>query len=103
MSDNQRVAEVTDALLNRELEIEKTLVLSTAHVPLALAKLMDAGKDIGTSYDLVDYGYIVYCMDNLPPQHDLWPATDLALSHGCKWIRFDADGSVVEGLRVWQW
>lgn len=113
------------------IEINREMVLSTAHLPEQLARAMDRvgldgllayqqlsqGESYATKeerevlrevlFDPVQFGYRVYvsddrsCWGSLPnPFPQLF---ELALANGCKWLVFDCDGPVVDGLPQWEW
>lgn len=87
------------------LDIQRTLVLSTAHMPQWMARAMDnyavEGKcrddrmDL-VAFDPVEYGYRVHVgedpsvIDKQPPE--IRPALRLALANNCTWVMFDCDG-----------
>ena len=90
-------------------EINKELVLSTAHMPEWLTKEFDEyeteeGSLLEISFDPLPYGYRVYTgYDTFDYPKELIAPIKLALSLGCKWLVFDSDGPVVEGLQQWEW
>lgn len=91
------------------LEIARSLVISTAHVPQVLAQRMDDGKPIGTPYDNLGYGWRVYVPSESEPFDDdcaaaaLRPLMTLARENDCRWIVFDSDGDQIEGFETFEW
>jgi len=95
-----------------ELEVEKTLVASTAHLASTIeitnimsndAFIVDeyeygiriwiGSLDFPESYDLVDLGYSSGFIE----------IVDLASQNDCNWIKFDADGPIYDGLITYNW
>lgn len=102
MTDLTRIAAVTNALTGEKLEINKELVLSTAHLPKDLAEGMDSDCTTPFAYDRVENGYLVYVGSQRYPE-ELAQAIALAQFNECKWIRYDADGPRLQSLPVWDW
>ena len=93
-------------------EIREFIVISTAHVSEATAKLLDniPAKDwpcAGGAY--ADYGWFVYAHDEnagvgkdaIPD--DLFNVMTWARKQGCDYVLLDCDGEEVEGLPVHDW
>ena len=97
---------------NIELQIERVLVASTAHLsgpdeitniiynPEFITDDFDYGftmyvgsVDFPDSYDLIDMGY----------SHGLCEIIDLATQNECYWIKFDSDGIKYPGLVTYDW
>ena len=84
-------------------EVEKVLVLSTAHMP---SSLPDFGEIRHVEHD---FGFIVFvCLDDeeremkLAPEW-LRPLIKIANGQQCNYINFDADAPVDGNLNVWEW
>lgn len=92
-----------------ELEIHRTLVLSTSHLPhwIAMGMEPDVGgkfEDFECRYDKVEYGYLVYvCGEVQDFPGEMLHAVHLARANDCRYIRYDCDGPVVESLPKWEW
>lgn len=105
-----------------ELEINKELVVSTAHLPPGLAAAM--GEEFNPLFNPVEpipiphlvyehlqYGFLVWTrlgMDDYDPDQfpsEILAVIELARELGCKWVRFDADGMVLEdeAFETWDW
>jgi hypothetical protein len=95
------------------LEINRELVVSTAHVSKQTMDWLLGGSPDGyETFDLpggdsVEYGALVWTggsasdPDSLPP--DLSRLIALAREHDCKWLRLDCDGLTVEGFQKFDW
>jgi hypothetical protein len=91
------------------MEIEKMLVLSTAHLtPYCCNRFMPENE--GNWYDKANYGWFVSVPTDevpLPEDHNL-PAClidclKFADLQQCTWIMFDQDGPTVEQLPIQDW
>jgi hypothetical protein len=104
--DCSAIATTPDPIHSDGLEFEKVLVLSTAHIPLELRDRLERGRESGIICDPYDYGWRVWV-----PGPDYWHDTEdhdyppelvailaFAQSHGCGWVRFDSDGSEIDGF-----
>jgi len=95
-----------------ELEIEKTLVASTAHLSGTLEvtniisnnefitdeyeygfRIWIGSIDFPESYDLIDLGH----------SHGFCEIIDLASQNNCSWVKFDSDGPAYDGLVTYEW
>lgn len=105
------------------LEIDRTLVLSTAHVSRATADILngDAPERDGLKpaidghvADWGCWGWVVYTGGEVVPDIDedsvlcLMPADMFrvllfARDHNCQFVRFDCDADTVSGLPTWDW
>lgn len=97
------------------LEIRRSLVLSTAHIPPDLAAdfAVAAAEDPERAYTLfglesVQFGYQMFVdsQEDHPPTlrtFQLGPAFDTAKKHRCNYLVFDQDGPKVSGLPVFDW
>ena len=86
-----------------EYEIDKTLVLSTAHIPESEGELLEAAGDDCGALDHVVYNYaygwriwvplgdesLIGALNEVPYTKKL---VKLALSLDCQWLRLDQDG-----------
>jgi hypothetical protein len=89
------------------MEIERMLVLSTAHLTeLTCNTLLPTWE--GPAYEKVAYGWFVYVnlefLTNDMPE-DLKQCTQYAQNPGvsCDWIMFDRDGPTVDELPTYDW
>lgn len=103
------------------LEIEKMLVISTAHVsPLTAGCLPKGPEDMTKSEEARmpewwpifarEEGWLFYVpsKDADDPRYQQAPfeliqAIRLAEDQGCSWLMLDRDGSRVDQLRTWEW
>lgn len=113
--------------------IEKTLVLSTAHVSPTTAHALNSADlhgslTVDTRQNLPAYYAILKAPPPAPPDWAPQLAWDhgwswwvdgaadcvdfppefaaifkLAADHGCKWVRFDCDAEIIAGLPTWEW
>ncbi|MCC7376974.1 MAG: hypothetical protein IT581_20105 [Verrucomicrobiales bacterium] len=90
------------------LEIQRVLVLSTAHLRRETADEMeepDGPKSIFC--DEIRYGYLVKVQKEREPSlsisDELWACMKFARSKRCPHIRFDQDGSTVSDLPSFNW
>lgn len=84
-------------------DIQSMLVLSTAHVRGATARLLDCEDDSKVPVALMrwSYGWLVWADDGVIADNDLpdlAACLALAKAHGCAWVRFDVDGPIVDAL-----
>lgn len=101
-------------------EIEKMLVLSTVHVPPALARVLDAAIE-----DRIIGGVLPFNMAMardegwlfMIPERDGWFVSELlaslpaglsapftvAMNEGCQWLLFDRDGPEEPNLPTYDW
>jgi hypothetical protein len=90
-------------------EIERVLVLSTAHIPQTDCKVLDENI-VGTSFR---EGYLLSIAEDLIEARDwyldkgislaLFELMQLTVKVGCTWLKLDADGPVREDLPVFEW
>jgi hypothetical protein len=99
------------------MEIEKLAILSTAHLDPLTAEWLDAidWSRSGPSGGTVTYGYFMFAHEENTvtdsPAHarsgefpeELWAAFEHVRKSGCRYVFFDQDGDVVEGLPVFDW
>ena len=107
-----------------ELEIEKSLVISTSHVQPKDMELLKQENFYPYTVHNTEYGAMVYIVkDMLIPVeqsidficdgHDLEVLLSfskdfrrmlrLAQQNDCTWLRLDCDGSIVEGYHLNEW
>jgi hypothetical protein len=103
-----------------KLEIDKTLVLSTAHVTPETAAILNEGIESqgpmisGHVADWSDYGWVMWCGGETDPKietednegllpADVHGALMFARKHGCQYVRFDCDADTVDDLPTWEW
>jgi len=107
-----------------ELEIEKSLVVSTAHVKQSDMELLEVENSYPYTVHNTEYGAMVYIVkDMLIPVeqsieficdgHDLEKLVAfsrdfrrllrLAQQNDCTWLRLDCDGSEIENLVIHKW
>lgn len=101
-TDLTRIAAVTNALTGDVLEINKELVLSTAHMPPQLAEDMRHGFQQRFVFELLTDGFLVHVASTGYPE-ELAQAIALAQFNECKWIHFDADGPRLQSLPSWDY
>lgn len=88
------------------VEVQKMLVLSTAHISRETALYLDNYQSIGYSKD--EYGWFIPITD-VDTQYrngwpdDLWAIRKFAIAHGCSWIMLDRDADTIDGLETWDW
>ena len=90
-------------------EIERVLVLSTAHLPERLGSEGLSSVE-GVAADKLHYGWLVWVadeadMDDVPAEDRavLSAIFDFAREHGVDRIRFDCDTDMFPGLRTFEW
>jgi hypothetical protein len=94
-------------------EIDRTLVLSTAHITLADSKLLDDGTIPCTRYE---HGYLIYVCDHKYLSDErvnhvqtgmsaaLYQLLLLTAGTRCAWLKLDRDGPVrVDRLPKFEW
>ena len=89
------------------LEINKELVVSTAHVPESTAKLLRY-DDCPFAVYITEYswrihvseGALVHEWDDHPEMKSLGK---LAQENGCKWLVLDQDGDIYDELPSFNW
>lgn len=93
-----------------DLEIMKTLVLSTGHVSKETAEFLDACGVAGnflivTSVPFGDYGWLVptCAAEEGGCPADLKVVLEFAARHDCTWVRLDCDGNRIDDLPSWEW
>ena len=96
------------------LEIDRTLVLSTAHVSRATADILNGdaperdGLKPAIDGHVADWGgKVVPDIDEdsvlcLMPA-DMFRVLLFARDHNCQFVRFDCDADTVSGLPTWDW
>lgn len=95
-----------------ELEIQRVLVLSTAHLRKETNDAMETDTDgpvALVSFDSLTHGYLVYCTDdpgiledpNFPDE--IRQAIQFAQEHDCTHLRYDPDAATLDQLPTWEW
>jgi len=97
------------------MEIKRTLVLSTAHLPQLDFELLERGSEV-LPYRFIDHEYgciLVLHVETIVEESSDWdwkntlpklkPIVDLAIANECINIEFDQDGEEIEGLEIWNW
>ncbi len=95
------------------MEKYNMLVLSTGHVSMETAELMD-NNNISrvVLYNKGDYGWFVYIpdegidFDELEDGEcpaDLYRCMKYARDNGCDWLMFDCDTETIDELPVYNW
>lgn len=92
---------------DEELEISRTLVISTAHISPQTARLMDDDDIHAGFYSAGESGYNILTVDwedysGMMPD-DLKACVKFAAEHGCDWLCLDGDARTVPGLPVYEW
>jgi hypothetical protein len=96
----------TDA--GQGLEIERMLVLSTAHVTLETSIEFEDG-DVGSHKFVSSYGFGCWVrpsaedLDYVNAPEDLEVVLKFAQRYDCRWVRFDTDGPRIPGLPLYSW
>ena len=93
--------------LEGEYEIQRSLVVSDAHMRRESAKDIENGVPWG---DTVNYGYRVYAgqLGDIGKPEEAVPdevaaVCELARQQGCTYVIFDCDGYTLESLPVFDW
>ena len=98
------------------MQIEKMVVISTAHIDEETAKMLNEGaEDYPPFCDLEwspafarDHGWLFHVasvervVETNPPQC-LRNVFAFARALGCEWVMLDCDGDRVDGLPSWEW
>lgn len=106
-----------DLLAEARGNIVQFLELSTSHMMLGDSELLELHSAPSRTFQSslsvysYEYGWQVHVCeegnvdavreDGFSPQ--LWGVIDLARSLGCDWIKFDRDGSTIDGLETFDW
>lgn len=92
------------------LEIAKMLTISTSNVPRDDILLLESGDDSIVSYELDEYGFLIYANEQICNELDLSKfsqafrdALRLAQDNDCDYLRLDRDANEVDGLQVFDW
>lgn len=94
-----------------KLEIEQTLVLSTAHLreSIATGDGDEPRMDSVASYT-GEYGWLVWAgmdpddgEDGHDAMQELRNLLNFAMLNGCKYVRFDRDADTIEGFPTYEW
>jgi hypothetical protein len=85
----------------QKLEIRKMLVCSTAHLTRETAQLMECGENVGTAYDTLEGGFLVWVLRR---ELDRELIVCLARDSDCEHVMMlDCDGPQIEGLPCHEW
>jgi hypothetical protein len=117
----ENVAKLLDALgplvdaTPADIEIERTAVVSTAHLPEHLG-MGDITSLTPIAAEQLEDGFLVYVgSEEAAPSLDdaedeerndvaiVLAVLDVARAAGCRWVRFDRDAPTVAGLPTWEW
>lgn len=90
-----------------KLEITRTLIVSTSHIPKEDGEVFsESGNGQTVAYEY-EYGWWVWTGEKDENYSLLSVFTNeilaLARKNNCEWVRFDADGSEIEGLEKFDW
>ena len=88
------------------MEINRELVLSTAHVPNTTGIFLDEKVDWNYSTDDCNWRLHVNCVllrDEINFHAELKNLLKLAASHNCKWLVLDSDGDEIESYPTFEW
>lgn len=87
--------------------IEKALVLSTAHITLAINNALEAGIVLPFRVQNHEYGFIFFLTEESlhedNPLPELIPIISYAIKNGCTMINLDRDADIVEELPTYEW
>jgi len=98
-----------------ELEFQKILVLSTAHLTEEDNDFLsneEYSENLDCVIDETPYGWMVHISKNKDElfsevhrllSENFRKAMELAFINDCDWVRFDCDGNVVEELKSYDW
>ena len=95
-----------------DLEIEKTLVLSTCHISPHHNLDLQEGVYSNLIVRVYSYGFLIHVQDDrgllkkeLKPSIpvELFNLILLARRAGCSWLKLDCDGPKVQGLPKFDW
>ncbi|PNV83807.1 MAG: hypothetical protein C0610_16640 [Desulfobacteraceae bacterium] len=85
-------------------ETFNTVVVSTAHLPEYLAKMMEDECDRPYVYEKTAYGYRIWAKSDvswLPKE--IKPIIVRARKGGYRWVEFDMDADEQEEFQTWEW
>lgn len=90
-----------------DLEIEKVLVLSLAHITKVSNEWLENGGGSSIIMDSYWYGYRIF-VDPHPIGMDMvhesvFECIDLARENGCSYVKLDRDGPCVDELQKYDW
>lgn len=93
------------------LEIQKMIILSTAHITEQTAKLLDKEPEENSMtisvYKKSEYGWFLpienISYDTAAVPEDLKKVIAFAKDHGCSWLCLDCDGPILEYLDTYKW
>ncbi len=94
------------------LEIQKTLVLSTAHVTKEVNDYLQDTCGLPGAENLImesfEYGWRIYtgseASERVPTRHaSLTSCIELARANDCRWLCLDQDGDTTDQLPTYSW
>ena len=92
------------------MEISKMLTISTTHISLASADLLDTKEERMETglvvYEKGNYGWFIHVdeffeLDATP--EDIMNCIFVAKQNNCEWLCLDRDGETIDGLPVYDW
>jgi hypothetical protein len=90
--------------------IEKALVLSTAHISESTRQKFDRNEKMPFRYEHHEYGWILFATTTYEDELDRWSEIPdllaimkLANKNHCTLINLDADADEAEGLETFEW
>lgn len=96
-----------------KLEIDRTLVCTTAHLTEEDNQALFYETTGLVVYEMGEYGWMVLARpvnpdaspDSVDRQHsdNLERLLQFARDRDCEWVRFDRDASEIEGLQTFNW
>ena len=114
---SESVTEQEKNIMNN-LEINKVITLSTAHIMPDTADFLDKNvmeKSVNRTddYDIIvyqkaAYGWIIIIADDTKESMEQWPkdlqdVIQFALEQECYWICLDCDGDITGELKTYNW
>ncbi len=94
-----------------KFEIQKILVISTAHITLKDNKHLEYDAIFPDKAKLIvdkfNYGYYI-CVSNNPIKNEfysdaVWNLIQLAKDQGCQYLKLDRDGQIYNELEKFDW
>jgi len=95
----------------QKLEIQNTLVISTAHIKFETSKrleTLDKSSYKGLSVVSRDVGFVIFIYEsefknNTEMSKDICNCVELALNNGCTILILDRDADTVDSLETFEW
>lgn len=96
------------------LEIDKMLTLSTAHITKETADLLERevkyllDKIPLAIYNKAEFGWFIHVPDEYYLEKELVPndlleCVNIAIKYNCKWLCLDCDGLIIPELKIYDW